>query len=155
MSDRRGPLLPTRIVARRRGRLLARPRDRRAPARATSPLIVVAALSYGVLFTPAFALLADGAEEVGLPQGMAFGLMNVAWAVGAVVGPAAGGAIAAATGDWIPFVLAAALCAAALGALLRRRPNGARRGEGRRLVVSARAEGRTCRAAAASPARAA
>ena len=40
--------------------------------------------------------------------------MNAAWAVGAVVGPAAGGAIAGATGDWIPFVLAALLCAAAL-----------------------------------------
>ena len=47
---------------------------------------------------------------------MAFGFMNAAWAVGAVAGPAAGGAIASATGDWIPFVLAAALCAAALAA---------------------------------------
>ena len=48
---------------------------------------------------PAFALLADGADAVGLAQGMAFGLMNAAWATGAVVGPAAGGAIAGATGD--------------------------------------------------------
>jgi MFS family permease len=37
--------------------------------------------------------------------------MNAAWAVGAVIGPSAGGAIAGATGDWAPFVLAAALCA--------------------------------------------
>ena len=75
------------------------------------PLIVLAAMAYGVLFTPAFALIADGAEQVGLAQGMAFGFMNAAWAVGAMIGPAAGGAIAGATGDWIPFVLAAALCA--------------------------------------------
>jgi len=46
--------------------------------------------------------------------------MNVAWAGGAVAGPAAGGAIAGATGDWIPFVLAAVLCTGALGVLLRR-----------------------------------
>ena len=73
-------------------------------------------MAYGVLFTPAFALIADGAEHVGLAQGMAFGFMNAAWAVGAMIGPAAGGAIAGATGDWIPFVLAAALCASALAA---------------------------------------
>ena len=81
--------------------------------------IVLAAMSYGVLFTPAFALIADGAEHVGLAQGMAFGFMNAAWAVGAVIGPAAGGAIAGATGDWIPFVLAAALCASALAVARR------------------------------------
>ena len=78
-----------------------------------------------MLFTTAFALLADGAEESGLAQGMGFGLMNVAWALGAVLGPAAGGAIASATGDWIPFVLAATLCTAVLGTLLRR-PSGQR-----------------------------
>jgi MFS family permease len=81
------------------------------------PLIVLAAMSYGVLFTPAFALIADGAEHVGLAQGMAFGFMNAAWAVGAMVGPAAGGAIAGATGDWIPFLLAAAVSACALVAV--------------------------------------
>ena len=67
-----------------------------------------------MLFTTAFALLADGAEASGLAQGMGFGLMNVAWALGSVVGPAAGGAIAGATGDWIPFVLSAVVCASGL-----------------------------------------
>ena len=76
-------------------------------------LIVLSAAAFGVLFTPAFALIADGAENVVLPQGMAFGFMSAAWAAGAFVGPAAGGAIAGATGDWIPFVLGAGLCAAA------------------------------------------
>jgi len=85
------------------------------------PLIVAAAASYGVLFTPAFALIADGAELSGLPQGMAFGLMNAAWALGALLGPAAGGAVAAATGDTVPFLVAAALCAGALTALRRSR----------------------------------
>ena len=47
---------------------------------------------------------------------MGFGLMNAAWAMGALVGPAAGGAIAAATGDTIPFLLSAALCVITLAA---------------------------------------
>jgi MFS family permease len=78
------------------------------------PLIVISATVFGTVFTPAFALIADGAENVGLAQGMAFGIMSAAWATGAFVGPAAGGAIAGATGDWIPFVLCAAVCASAL-----------------------------------------
>lgn len=78
------------------------------------PLIVAAAAAYGVLFTPAFALIADGAERSSLPQGMAFGVMNAAWASGALLGPAAGGAVAGATGDLVPFIAAAGLCALAL-----------------------------------------
>jgi predicted MFS family arabinose efflux permease len=84
------------------------------------PLLVVASGSYGVLFTPAFALIAEGAELVGLPQGMAFGLMNAAWASGALVGPAAGGAVANASGDIAPFVVSAALCATAFVAVRQR-----------------------------------
>jgi MFS family permease len=83
------------------------------------PLIVLAAGAYGVLFTPAFALIADGAERSGLAHGMAFGLMNAAWALGALVGPAAGGAIAAASGDVVPFLISAAFCGAALLAFSR------------------------------------
>jgi MFS family permease len=52
---------------------------------------------------------------------MGFGVMNAAWAVGAVAGPALGGAIAGATGDSIPFILSALLCAAAL-VVVRPRP---------------------------------
>jgi MFS family permease len=87
------------------------------------PLIVFASGAYGVLFVPAFTLIADGAERSGLPQGMAFGLMNAAWALGALVGPAAGGAIASASGDIAPFLIAAALCGAALVAVRRRAPS--------------------------------
>src|SRR5207244_1617966 len=69
---------------------------------AYAPLLVAAGGAYGVLFTPAFALIAEGAERSGLAQGMAFGLMNAAWAGGALVGPAAGGAVADASGDVVP-----------------------------------------------------
>ena len=85
------------------------------------PLVVLAGGAYGVLFTPAFALIAEGAERTGLPQGMAFGLMNAAWASGALIGPAAGGAIATASGDVVPFLVAAALCSTALAAARRAR----------------------------------
>jgi MFS family permease len=84
------------------------------------PLLIATSGAYGVLFTPAFALIADGAEKVGLPQGMAFGLMNAAWAAGAVVGPAAGGAVADASGDIVPFLVAAGLCATAYLAVRQR-----------------------------------
>lgn len=119
ISDRRGPILPSRIAL-AAAAVLSLALATGARPLVYVPVLVVAALFYGVLFTTAFALLANGAEESGLPQGMAFGLMNVAWAAGAVSGPAAGGAIASATGDWIPFVLAAALCACAFVALARR-----------------------------------
>jgi MFS family permease len=85
------------------------------------PLLIGASAAYGILFTPAFALIAEGAERSGLPQGMAFGLMNAAWATGALVGPAAGGTVAAASGDVVPFVVAAALCGVALAAVQRTR----------------------------------
>ncbi len=85
------------------------------------PFVFVAILAYSVLFTPALALIADGADDAGLAQGLAFGLMNAAWAIGAVVGPLVGGALASATSDAFPFALAAGLCTCAL-ALLRARP---------------------------------
>jgi len=50
--------------------------------------------------------------------------MNAAWALGAVIGPAAAGAIAGATGDWIPYLLAALACLASL-ALARSAHEGA------------------------------
>lgn len=112
LVDLRGTLLPVR-VALALGTALALGLAAGPRPFVYAPLIVLSAVAFGVLFTPAFALIADGAEIVGLPQGMAFGFMNAAWATGAFVGPAAGGAIAGATGDWIPYVLGAALCGVA------------------------------------------
>ena len=77
-------------------------------------LLVAAACAYGGLYAPAFALIAHGAEDSGLPQGIAFAAMNAAWAVGAVLGPSAGGAVAQATGDRVPLLLSASLCAVTL-----------------------------------------
>ena len=115
LSDRRGRLLPVRvglaasIVVAAALALGLRPL-------AYAPFVVLGGMAFGSLFTPAFVLISDGAERARLAQGMAFGVMNAAWALGAVVGPAAAGAIAGLTGDAIPYVLAAAACVAALAA---------------------------------------
>jgi len=113
ISDSRGPLVPVRaaLVV---GALVSLGLAAGGRPLFYAPLVVLAAIAYGVLFTPAFTLIADGADSAGLAQGMAFGLMSAAWATGAVAGPAAGGAIANATGDWIPFALGAAMCGAIL-----------------------------------------
>jgi MFS family permease len=112
LIDRRGRLLPVRAALATGTVLVLGLAAGPAPV-IYAALIALSAAAFGILFTPAFALIAHGAENVALPQGMAFGFMSAAWATGAFVGPAAGGAIASATGDWIPFVLAATLCAIA------------------------------------------
>jgi MFS family permease len=120
MVDRRGVLVPVQVAllvgAAVSVGLAATPRPL-----FYVPLLIVASGAYGVLFTPAFALIAEGAERTGLPQGMAFGVMNAAWASGALIGPAVGGAVAAATGDIVPFLVSAVLCAVALAAVYRAR----------------------------------
>jgi MFS family permease len=112
-SDRRGAMRPARLA------LMASVPASLALATEASPfiyapMVVLAGLAYGALFTPSFSLVSEGAESAGLAQGMAFGLMNAAWATGAMLGPAAAGGIAGATGDSVPFVLAALGCVAAL-----------------------------------------
>ena len=57
-------------------------------------------------------LISHGAEQAGVAQGLAFGLMNACWGVGALVGPAAGGALAGAVGDSAPYLILAGLCLA-------------------------------------------
>jgi MFS family permease len=93
-----------------------------------APIVVAASASYGALFTPAFTLIAEGAEQARLVQAMAFGMMNAAWAVGAMVGPAAAGVLANATGDWIPFLLAGGVCLGTLFLLRERQPDPAAAG---------------------------
>jgi MFS family permease len=120
LSDARGAMTPARLALLASVPVsLALATDAR-PA-VYVPLMVLAGMSYGALFTPSFSLVSAGAEGAGLAQGMAFGLMNAAWAVGAVAGPVVAGAIAGATGDTTPFVLVAVGCALAL--LRFRRPD--------------------------------
>src|SRR5580692_5141656 len=52
---------------------------------------------YGMLFAPASALVAAGAERLGLNQGIAFAVSNLAWAAGQSAASSASGALAQAT----------------------------------------------------------
>ena len=81
--------------------------------------VVAAAAIAGMMWAPAMALLSDGAELSGLPQGMAFGLINLAWGGGQVGGSAGGGALADATTDTVPYLVLAILAGATLALLLR------------------------------------
>ena len=71
---------------------------------------MLAIASLAVFWAPAMAMLSDAAEEAGLDQALAFSISNLAWAVGHVVGAGAGGALAEATADAVPYAaLAVAL----------------------------------------------
>lgn len=117
-SDRRGRLLPIRVA------LAASLGVTIAYAAVSDPVVVialtaVAAVSFGGFYTPGMALVSDRAETIGLSQGLGFGIMNTAWAAGNMTGPSAGGALAEAAGDWLPYGLAAVLCLVTLLATYR------------------------------------
>lgn len=74
------------------------------------PLLFAAAVAFGAFYSPALTMLSHSAENVGLAQGLTFGVMNAAWAIGNAVGPAAGGGLAQATSDAVPYIAGAAIC---------------------------------------------
>jgi MFS family permease len=116
MSDRRGELVPVRLSL-----AAAVVVSLLAPVLAPAPwliaLLIIGMPAFGTLFAPATALLSAGAERLGLNQGLAFGLGNLAWAAGQAGAASAGGAIAEATADIVPYALLAAMCLATLIAL--------------------------------------
>ena len=85
-----------------------------------SPPLLVAALVVGAslaatgIYTPGMALISDRAEARRMPQTLAFGIMNSAWAIGAMTGPAAGGALASTAGDAAPYLACAAVAGVTL-----------------------------------------
>jgi MFS family permease len=109
LSDRRGPIVPIRIslAAAVAVSLLA---PVVSPAPWLIALLIVGMPAYGTLFTPAMTLVSAGADRLRLNQGLAFGLGNLAWASGQGIAAAAGGAIAQATTDFVPYALLAAIC---------------------------------------------
>ncbi len=118
LSDRRGRLLPLRVgLAAASGALVCFTLPRSSLLLA----VVVVAISgtLGVFWAPAMAMLADAASAVGLDQGFAAALMNLAWSAGQLVGSGAGGAVAKAAGDGLPMLVVAGLCATTLAMLAR------------------------------------
>lgn len=120
VSDRRGRLLPLRFAL-AAGVLVTTALAFADHPAAIVPLVVCASISFGAFWAPAMALLSDGAERIGLAQGLAFGLMNAAWGGGNSVGPPLGGALADVAGEALPYALMALLCAVTLLAVSRGR----------------------------------
>jgi MFS family permease len=117
-TDRSGRLLPIR-VALSASVVVAIALAVSSRAALVALLVCAASVSFGSLYTPGMSLTSHRAETVGLAQGLAFGVMNTAWALGEVVGPSAGGAIADSAGDAVPYLICALLCAATLAATYR------------------------------------
>jgi MFS family permease len=119
LSDRLGRMAPMRVglaAAALMAILLPLPTEVLVLAAA----LIAAAASLGAFWAPAMALLSDASEAVGLDQGLAFALGNLAWAGGHVIGGAGGARVADATSDAVPYGLMAALCGLTLVAVLRR-----------------------------------
>ncbi len=117
-SDHVGRLLPIRVA------LTASVVVAIALASSSEPVflavfICAASISFGSLYTPGMSLTSHRADAAGLAQGLSFGVMNTAWALGEVVGPTAGGALAESYGDATPYLVGAALCALTLVATYR------------------------------------
>jgi MFS family permease len=116
VSDRRGRLLPLRIALMGAIAVLVGFAFASRPG-VVVPILVASGITFGAFWAPAMALLSDAADRIGLAQGLAFGLMNVAWGAGNALGPAIGGALADAAGDAVPFLIMAAFCFATLVSL--------------------------------------
>ena len=85
-------------------------------------LVIVGAPVVGLLWAPSMAMLSDGADEVGLEQGLAFGLMNLTWATGQTLGNLGGAGLGQAAGDEVAFLLLAVMCVVVFAALRIRAP---------------------------------
>jgi MFS family permease len=126
VSDRHGRMLPIRIgLAAAAVLAILLPLPGEVLMVAAGVVAVVLALAF--LWAPAMALLSDSAEAIGLEQGFAIALVNLAWAGGQVLGGSSGAAIAEASADWVPYAIVAALFALTFAALtLGRTPAAAR-----------------------------
>ena len=120
-SDRRGRWLPLRAGLAGAGiTALALPLPGTAWLLAGATLATVIALAF--FWAPAGAMLSEAAEAADLDQGLAFGVLNLAWAGGQVIGGSASGALADLTSDVVPYALLAALCLVTLTLARERAP---------------------------------
>ena len=122
LADRRGPYLPVRISL-AAGVVLSLLASLVSPYGLLMALLILGMPSFGTLFAPSSALLAESAHRLNLHQGLAFGLGNLAWALGQTVAASASGAIAEVTSDFVPYALLAFACLVTL-VLMRGRGSG-------------------------------
>jgi predicted MFS family arabinose efflux permease len=120
MSDRRGRLFPCLIaLALSGGLMLLFPWPNAAWQ--LMALVLVAAPAIGMLWAPSMALLSDGAEALGIAQGLAFALSNLGWSIGQTAGSAASARLADATSDAVPYLVLGGVCGLTLAVLVRAR----------------------------------
>jgi len=119
VSDRLGPARPARIAL-AGSTAVAVALAVSESAWVLVPLILLAAVAVGALYSPALTMLSHAADHVGLAQGLSFGVMNAAWAVGNAIGPAGGGGLAELTSDAVPYLMCAGICA--FSAVMLRQP---------------------------------
>jgi MFS family permease len=120
LSDRRGRLVPS-IIGVAGGGVMMLVLPWPESAWGLGIVIVFAGPLIGMLYTPAMAMLSDGADHAGVSQGFAFALVNLAWATGQTAGAAGSARLADATGDRVPYLVLAGVCALTLVGLVRRR----------------------------------
>ncbi|MDX6548544.1 MAG: hypothetical protein QOG33_2094, partial [Gaiellales bacterium] len=73
-------------------------------------MLVLIAPVLSVLYGVGYPMGADGADRAGLGHGLALGLVNLVWGIGAVVGPVVGAGVAGRAGDRIAYVLLSTIC---------------------------------------------
>jgi MFS family permease len=118
LSDRRGRLVPS-VIGVAGGGLVMALLPWPTSALTLGVLIVFAGPLIGMLYTPAMAMLSDGAEAAGVAQGFAFALVNLAWATGQTAGAAGSARLADAAGDRVPYFVLVVVCALTLVGLGR------------------------------------
>ena len=84
-------------------------------------LVIFASPLIGTLWAPSMAMLSDGAEALGIAQGLAFALSNLGWSIGHTACSAASARLADATSDTVPYLLLSGLCLASFLVLARAR----------------------------------
>jgi predicted MFS family arabinose efflux permease len=116
VADARGDALPLRValILSAAGSALLVLDGRPLPY---ALIVIVAASAYAMLWTPALAMLSQTLERHGFDHAFGFGLMSAVWPPGFAIGAAAGGALAGATHDAWPYLLAAAACLVSLPVL--------------------------------------
>jgi MFS family permease len=117
LSDRRGRLMPIRA-----GLVGAAVMAILLPLPNLTVLlgltIMLTFATLGAFWAPAMALLSEASEEAGLDMALAFSISNLSWAIGHLVGSGAGGAIADATTDAVPYAILGGLCALTLAGIM-------------------------------------
>jgi MFS family permease len=120
LSDRRGRLVPIAIgltASAALGALL--PLISSLGLLLVGTVAIIAALA--MFWAPASAMLSEESAAIGMDQGLAGALMNLAWAGGQVIGGSLGGALADAAGDGAAYAVLVCACVISLAFVVRRR----------------------------------